>query len=176
MNISLKTFMPAAVTGLLTLSACSNVQDRAAEYMADKPYSEYLKVTEGDNTTLIQSRLDSVAYRDIFMGTKAAKDSALVAEFNTIAEKTRGYSNNNYSSGKKMKKIRESVIKQGITTRDLETIRNTDGSIPSGEAELAAKYQHNADNWAYRNFFKKAGIMDSEIEKKCDSISLKIRP
>ena len=41
MNVSLKTFMPVAAAGLLGLSACSDVKERAKDYMQDRPYSEY---------------------------------------------------------------------------------------------------------------------------------------
>lgn len=65
MNVSLKTFMPVAAAGLLGLSACSHVEERAKDYMQDKPYSEFVELTNTSNMTLIQSRLDSLAYRDI---------------------------------------------------------------------------------------------------------------
>lgn len=175
MNVSLKTFMPAAAAGLLTLSACNDVYDRAAEYMADKPHSEYLEVTGSHNAIIIQSKLDSVAYRDIFMGTKAAKDSALVAEFNKIAGKTRGYDNSELRLWEKKEKIRESIIKQGITTRELKAIDRHD-SYSNGDVSRVNLFQHYADDWAYRKFFKKAGIMNNEIAKQCDEVSEKIRP
>ena len=45
MNVSLKTFMPVAAAGLLGLSACSDVKERAKDYMQDRPYSEYAELT-----------------------------------------------------------------------------------------------------------------------------------
>ena len=91
MNVSLKTFMPVAAAGLLGLSACSDVKERAKDYMQDRPYSEYAELTNTKNHAFVQSRLDSMAYRDIFNGTKLAEDSASVAEFNKIAASLRGY-------------------------------------------------------------------------------------
>ena len=49
MNVSLKTFMPVAAAGLLGLSACSDVKERAKDYMQDRPYSEYAELTNTKN-------------------------------------------------------------------------------------------------------------------------------
>jgi len=176
MNVSLKTFMPAAAAaGLLTLSACGDVRDRAAKYMAEKPYSEYLELTGSNNSILIQSKLDSVAYRDIFNGTNAAKDSAIVAEFNKIASNTRGYESETLGCWQRKDKIKKSIIKQGITTRELQAIDSKD-KFSDGDETRVCTFQHYADDWAYRTFFKDKGIMTQELAKKCDEVSKQIRP
>lgn len=174
MNVSLKTFMPVVAAGLLGLSACSNVEERAEDYMQERPYSEFKKLTDTNDLTLIQSRLDSMAYRDIFNGTKLAKDSASVAEFNKIAASLRGYgSNEDYF--RKEATIKERLINQGITTKDLSRIDNL---FTFGDWDLmrANKLQHYADDWAYRKFFTQKGIMTDELSKQCDEVSKKIRP
>ena len=115
MNVSLKTFMPVVAAGLLGLNACSHVEERAKDYMQDKAYSEFVELTNTSNTTLIQSRLDSLAYRDIFNGTKLANDSASVAEFNKIAACLRGY-NNEYDCSQRIVAIEKGLKDQGILT------------------------------------------------------------
>ena len=50
MNVSLKTFMPVVAAGLLGLNACSHVEERAKDYMQDKPYSEFVELTNTSNT------------------------------------------------------------------------------------------------------------------------------
>lgn len=176
MNVSLKTFMPAAAAGLLTLSACDSVKDRAADYMADRSYSEYLEVTSGNNLTFVQSKLDSVAYRDIFNGTKAAKDSTLVAEFNKIAASTRGYDSKVPDVWQRKEYIKKNIVNQGITTRELKAIEDKDDRLDDGDETRINKFQHFADDWAYRKFFKEKGLMTPELAKKCDEVPKKIRP
>lgn len=173
MKTSFKPILPIAV-GLLTLSGCSNVNERAEKYLADKPYAEYTAITEDHSTTLTQSKLDSTAYRDIFNSTQAAKDSALVAEFNKIANKTRGY-NESYSAWKKMLAVRKSLISQGISTKEYNEVTNK-YSFHDASTRMATITQHYADDWAYRKFFEKAGIMNDSIAAKCDEVSKQIRP
>lgn len=173
MKTLFKPILPVAA-GLLTLSACSNVDKRAEKYLADKPYAEYAAITKDHSTTLTQSKLDSTAYRDIFNGTQAAKDSALVAEFNEIANKTRGYGET-YNAWNKMLAVRQSLISQGISTKEYDEVTNK-YSWGDGDVRMANITQHYADDWAYRKFFEKAGIMDDKIAAKCDEVSKQIRP
>lgn len=173
MKTSFKPILPIAV-GLLTLSACSNVNNRAKKYLADKPYAEYAAITEDHSTTLTQSKLDSTAYRDIFNGTQAAKDSALVAEFNEIANKTRGY-DESISAWNKMLAVCQSLISQEISTKEYDEVTNK-YSWSDFDERMANITQHYADDWAYRKFFEKAGIMNDSIAAKCDEVSKQIRP
>ncbi len=173
MNVSLKTFRPVALAGLLSLCACSDVTQRANDYMQDKPYSEFVELTKPSNTTLIQSRLDSLAYRDIFNGTKLANDSASVAEFNKIAASCRGYKNEDDCS-QRIIAITKGLTAQGVLTKDFTKIIDICNSFDG--LVKANKFQHYADYYAYRNFFAKKGIMTDELSKQCDEVSEKISP
>ena len=172
MKVSLKTFGPAVAAGLVTLTSCNSVDDRARKYMANHTYSEFLEVTKNSSATLTQSKLDSVAYRDIFEGTKAAKDSVLIAEFNKIASNMRGYNPDDVSRAR-CNKIIECLTAKNITTKDMNDI--IDKSTKCGEIAVIA-LQHYGDDWAYRDFFKKAGIMNDSIAAKCDKVSKQIAP
>ena len=95
----MSNFIGKVITGsmiaLSSLTGCDSritYNNKAEEYMADKPAKEYLQMEKGwRNEKMryadIQSSLDSVAYKDIFNGTKAAKDSSKVAEFNLMGQK-----------------------------------------------------------------------------------------
>lgn len=176
MKVALKTFAPITAAGLLTLSSClsDDPAERAKEYLADRPYTEYEAITKDYGADYTQSKLDSIAYRDVFESTQAAKDSALVEEFNKIAGNMREYKPTEsywYIPGK----IRKSAIKQGIKTKELEEIDNK-LSLLDSQVRMSTKTQHYADDWAYRKFFSEAGIMNDTIAKKCDEVSRKIRP
>ena len=176
MEFSSKIIMPAVFAGMVTLSACNNVKDRAAKYMENRPYSEYKTLIDESNATLIQSKLDSLAYRDIFMGTQAATDSSNLAEFSKIAAATRGYDDKHYARERETK-IKHQLVEQGITVKELKSMEKSIGSYCNFDVVVyVSKYQHYADDWAYRKFFKKIGILDEKLNQKCDSISKIIRP
>ena len=174
MKVSLKTFLPFAATGLFVLSSCNDVRLRTQQYLNSAPSSALREMIDVDNPTLIQSRLDSMAYRDIFEGNIASKDSNLVAEFNKIASNTRGYNNDDDISAKK-NKIENCLKEQGITHQELEDIKNKE-HFAFGNLSKLNTFQHYADDWAYRKFFEKIGIMDEKMNAKCDSVSDVIRP
>ena len=44
------------------------------------------------------------------------------------------------------------------------------------DVDTSRVYQHFADSWMYKNFFKKIGILTPEIAKKCDEAALKTKP
>lgn len=173
MKVSMKTFMPAAAAALLTLGACSSVVERTEEYMKDRPQKEVDMLLSGldgsfKQQAIVQSRLDSTAYRDIFNGTYAAKNSALVEEFNKIAALYRADASATYESDI-FKSIRTKLINNGIKTGELKKIYHPKQDYVTG-------FQHMADDWAYRKFFQKIGILDSVTERQCDEVSEKIRP
>lgn len=174
MKVSLKTFMPIATAGLLGLSACRDVNERAEDYMQDRPYSEYKELTNTRNQTLMQSRLDSTAYRDIFNSTKLAGDSTSVADFNKIAASLRGY-NNEYDCSQRIVAIEKGLKDQGILTKDFSIVKDLSATFAETLVQ-ANKLQHYADDWAYRKFFTQKGIMTDELSKQCDEVSKKIRP
>ena len=83
-----------------TLTSCDDggaSEKNAQKYMRNKPQKELLEVTSSLNQNKgrmkvqswvnTQSKLDSVAYRDIFAQTKGIKDSTLVNQFNKLAAK-----------------------------------------------------------------------------------------
>ncbi len=174
MKVSLKTFLPIVAIGSMALASCSSPSSRAQKYMEDRPREEFLNITNSDDRALVQSRLDSLAYRDIFNGTNAAKDSAKVAEFNKIASEMRP----SFSSASKpvsyCDEIGNILVNKGITNKEYKNF--------PGYNRLYSNYwnvencQHFADDWAYRKFFSKIGIMNEKLNAKCDSISKLIRP
>ena len=168
--MNIKAIMPIFAAGLLTLTACSSVKKRAKNYLSENNHTlrTYNEVISADN---IQSKLDSVAYRDVFNSTKAAKDSTLNAEFNKIATKMRGTG----IGWERFVDINKRLENEGIKIKDFDKINLTDSSIDNDMVRIN-KRQHYADDWAYRKFFTKIGIMNDSIAKICDKISIKICP
>ena len=176
MKVSFKTFMPMAVAGMLSLASCETVNDRARKYMSEtnRTQMELEELTRGEDEGTIQSRLDSLAYRDIFNSTQAAKDSVHVAEFNKIAAKMRPNVKGGDMWGK-IAAIDVRMIEEGISIKELEKIDDKDIIFKEDPKRINIR-QHYADDWAYRKFFSKIGIMNDSIAKKCDEVSKKIRP
>lgn len=173
MKVSLKTFFPIVAIGGMALASCSSPSSRAQKYMEDRPREEFLNITNSDDRALVQSRLDSLAYRDIFNGTNAAKDSAKVAEFNKIASEMRP----SFSSSEPLdycKEIGNILVNKGITNKEYKNF--PDFIVPFSRRWNVENSQHFADDWAYRKFFSKIGVMDEKLNAKCDSISKLIRP
>lgn len=176
MKLSLRTFIPATAVGMTALlSACMNTEDRVKSYMirANHSQMEYEKMLSNENERFIQSKLDSLAYRDVFNGTQAAKDSACVAEFNKIAADMRPASD--FSESKAIEIIKKKLTERGISVKDFQSVTNQSSKkgirIPS-EVIL----QHYADDWAYRDFFRKNGIYSDKIAKECDEVSTILQP
>ena len=169
MKVSMKTFMPVAAAALVTRGACERVVSRAERYMENRPQKELDMLLVGNDGSYkehakIQSRLDSTAFRDIFNGTAAAKDSATVEEFNKIAASYRA-DEAATTDGKIVQSIRNKLIDKGITVKELGDIYTP----------AVTKFQHKADAWAYRNFFNKLGIWH-DVEKSFNDASTIICP
>lgn len=175
MKVSFKTYMPMAAAGMLSLSSCETVYDRAQKYMSEtnRTQLELEELTREEEESTVQSRLDSLAYRDIFNSTQAAKDSVHVAEFNKIAAKMRP--NVKGDMWDKIAAINIRMVKEGISIKELEEIKDKDSMFKTDPKRVLTR-QHYADDWAYRKFFSKIGIMNDSIAKKCDEVSKKIRP
>lgn len=175
MKVSFKTFMPLAAVGMLSLASCETVNDRAQKYMSEtnRTQLELEELTQGEDENTVQSRLDSLAYRDIFNSTQAAKDSAHVAEFNKIAATMRPKVQGDMWD--KMAAIDIRMVKEGISIKELEEIKDKDSMFKTDPKRVLIR-QHYADDWAYRKFFSKIGIMNDSIADKCDEVSKKIRP
>ena len=169
MKISpLKTYIPAITLGIASLASCTNPNNAAKRYMEYKPYAEFQEVTSTGNLAHTQSKLDSVAYKDLFLTTQAGKDSSNVAEYNKIAAKMKGYDPQGTNYLDIQDRIEQSSIKAGITTKEFNNIRR------SREAWDA---QYSADKWAYGNFFNKLGLMNDEnFVKHFEDVAEKIKP
>lgn len=171
MKVSMKTFMPVAAAALLTLGACSNVRSRTEKYMKDRPQKELDMLLSGyeerffKQQAKLQSRLDSTAFRDIFNGTAAAKDSALVEEFNKIAASYRA-DESATTDAEITESIKNKLINNDITVNDLKQVYKP-GHVTTT--------QHNADRWAYKKFFEKIGVWH-DVAQKCIDTSAAIGP
>ena len=130
MKLSLRTFIPAPAVGMTALlSACMNTEDRVKSYMirANHSQMEYEKILSNENERFIQSKLDSLAYRDVFNGTQAAKDSACVAEFNKIAADMRPASD--FSESKAIEIIKKKLTEKGISVKDFQSVTNQSSEV-----------------------------------------------
>ena len=175
MKVSLKTFMPIAAAGMLSLASCETVQDRAKDYMSgtNRTQKELEELTNNTNAQTIQYKLDSLAYRDIFNSTQAAKDSTCAAEFNKVAAKMRPETNGGMWDD--IYAVDDKLIREGISIKEFNEIKEKDSWLKDDRKRVNTS-QHYADDLAYRKLFEKIGIMNDSIAKKCDEVSEKIRP
>ncbi len=162
MQVSLKrAMMPITAATMLALAACSSPAGRARDYMQDKTYEEYKYIaSNGDCKT--QSKLDSLAFRDVFNGTQAAQDSAMAAEFNKIASTyRRGVNGSSFSNATPTVKNFPLKITSKINRADDWTW---------------ARGQYLADEYAYWKFFKDNGLFDEETKKNFLQAMEKVKP
>lgn len=171
--MSIRSIIGGIVVGTTALfgSSCSNVgnstsvEKRAKEYMQDKPRIQYEEAINHYNTPFLnQSKLDSVAYRDVFNTTPAAKDSSAIAEFNKIAKENLAssdiYQNKalaRVTSVKEYDNIMTNVNKINVSTRK-------------------TYLQYVTDSIAYRKFFEKHNLLDKNTLDLIKNISKRIRP
>lgn len=182
MNITMKTILPIITVGTLALSACKNtnnnnnnddfgispeeyVNNKASEYVSkyNKSENDYLEITKETNPSLKQAKLDSLAFRDIFNSSSAAKDSEKIAQFNDIARSMQ-YTFN---------EIDRILVDEGISPKEYDFYSF---KLDKDTVDTNTKFQFFADNWMYRNFFKKIGIMNDSIKKACDNVVKIIKP
>ncbi len=150
MNVSLKSFLPMAVAGSLIVASCQTKATKQDE----------IKIAE--ENCLKQTELDSAVYRNIFNSTTAAKDSDKVAQFNDVA------ANMKYT----FNEIDRILTDEGISPKEY----NMGNFKLADDVDTSRVYQHFADSWMYKNFFKKIGILTPEVAKKCDEAAEKTRP
>ena len=150
MKISLKTFLPVVAIGSLITASCASQIDKRN------------KVKIAEENCLKQADLDSAAYRNIFNSTAAAKDSEKIAQFNDVA------ANMKYT----FNEIDRILTDEGISPKEY----NMKNFKLADDVDTSRVYQHFADSWMYKNFFKKIGILTPEVEKKCDEVALKTKP
>ena len=150
MKISLKTFFPVVAIGSLVTVSCASQIDKRNEIEIAK------------ENCLKQAELDSAVYRNIFNSTVAAKDSDKIAQFNDVAADMK-YTFN---------EIDRILTDEGISPKEynMKIFKLAD------DVDTSRVYQHFADSWMYKNFFKKIGILTPEVEKKCDEAALKTKP
>ena len=164
MNVSLKTFLPITLAGAITLTACdSEIKSLAHQYCVEnnKTVKDYDNIENTIGADKKISKLDSIAYSDIFNATKLIKDSAKVAEFNKIASQLRSssYDQQNVESFLKTK-----AKNSGMLLKDYDEMCKYDNN---------AYYQHFLDNFVYQKFFNDNGVLDKNIKNKCDKYSQK---
>ncbi len=162
MNVSLKTFIPITLASALTLTACdSDVKSLAHQYCVEnnKTAKEYRDIATTMGSDKQISKLDSMAYLDIFKGTKLAKDSAKVAEFNQIAS---SYRNQIVDRKATLAFQEKKAISSSMSLKDYNEMCKSHNH---------AWRQHNLDNFAYQKFFQENGILDKNIKKRCDEYS-----
>ena len=150
MNVSLKTILPVAVASSLMMTSCQTKLAKQNE------------IEIAEENCLKQAELDSAVYRNIFNSTAAAKDSDKIAQFNDVAADMK-YTFN---------EIDRMLTDEGISPKEYNM-----GKFKLAEdVDTSRVYQHFADSWMYKNFFKKIGILTPEVAKKCDEAAEKTRP
>ena len=150
MKISLKTFLPVVTVSSLVVASSASQANKTNEIEIAK------------ENCLKQAELDSAVYRNIFNATVAAKDNDKVAQFNDVAADMK-YTFN---------EIDRMLTDEGISPKEYNM-----GKFKLAEdVDTSRVYQHFADSWMYKNFFKKIGILTPEIAKKCDEAALKTKP
>jgi len=170
----LKKMLGIIAMGSCALTSCDpNFPQRTAEYMKDKPIKEFDLVIDGYNdryegSRTLQSKLDSVAFRDVFNGTNAAKDSSKVAEFNKIASINRTGSVINTLKG------------TGISTREFHDIRKEAENMSWSPKKIGEVFkeqlQFKTDSIQYRKFFEKHNLLDKKTLKHFNDVCKKIKP
>lgn len=150
MKISLKTFLPITIASSLMMTSCQIKSVKQNE------------IEIAEENCLKQADLDSVAYRNIFNSTIAAKDSDKVAQFNEVAGNM---------------KFRFNEIDRILTDEGISPVEyNMENFKLADDVDTSKAYQHFADSWMYKNLFKKMGILSDSIAKKCDETAEKTKP
>lgn len=149
MKILMKTILPIAAATSFAVTSCLNDKTNS---ISEENY---------EDRSLKQAELDSAAYRNIFNLTHAAKDSVKVCEFNNIAAAMKSSFN----------EIDCILTDSGISPEEYKM-----ENFQLSDKDTSCVYQHFADNWMYRNFFTKIGIMSDSIAKKCDEAEKQTRP
>lgn len=157
-----------------TLTSCEEGSSRrnAGRYMQNKPQTElnevikHLKlpktVYSWANT---QSKLDSVAYRDIFNQTKAANDSLKIKEFNALAAKGK------MEEGTPHKKL----VFTNIPINEYDKIIDDARKIKN-HAKYHERIQYTTDSINYRKFFNRNRLLTGNLLDKFNAICKQIKP
>lgn len=163
MKVSLKTFLPMSVAGAMSLTSCFTVNDAIDKYCKDnnKSANEYYELYNLPNSVVKTSKLDSLAYRDIFNTTHLAKDSSAVADFNKIAAEYRAPKK--AVGSRPVKEFqRQKAIAVGMTLNEYKKI----------DACANPKVrQHLLDEYGYKKFFENNGVWNDNVKAMCDNYS-----
>ncbi len=151
MKIGLKTCMPLIAASTILSNSCKHSYASTLADHHDEPAP----------ASIIQAKLDSMAYRNIFNSTFAAKDSVFVEEFNTIA-------NDMKSSYNEIDMI---LSDNGITPEEY-----TVQPLMNDTTDSDPRYQFFADKWMFKKFFEKIGIMNDSVQKRFEEVSKQIDP
>lgn len=161
-NLTPKKLFPFVAAGLMTLTSCATIQQiKTREYClgTGRSQAEYEEVMSklGDTKADNQARLDSLAYRDIFNGTRLANDSAAVADFNKIYQNR--YTTENFANFLK---------ENNIDVENYEYIMHSKISD--------AKKQFEADYFLYNKFFEKHGLYSLDMKDKIERAAFFLYP
>ena len=183
---SIRNILLAAAGGsLLLLASCK--KDNLEKYMEANNYTKEkidstMDATKRDNSlmqsTVRQSTIDSMAFRNLFEGTRYAQNSDAVANFNEIAGRMRVDSMDTDNRFFVQDEIANNAYKENINpdiVEELQYINPEEDSDLSGE-EHVAKIQYLADRAAYEKFFADHGLMKCDFIQKFDSVSNSIKP
>ena len=150
MKVSLKTFMPIIAAASLIAASCGALSKK----------TETIQLAT--ENCLKQADLDSAAYRKIFNSTIAAKDSDKIEQFNRVAADMKSTFN----------EIDRILTDEGISSKEYKM----ENFKLANDVDTSRVYQHFADSWMYKNFFKKIGILTEDVAKQCDEAANKTRP
>lgn len=182
MKVSLRTLVPAITLGAVTLATCntlltcnrnsgSDVLSAAKQYCTEnnKTVEEFDEIKHAGGRDKKMSKLDSIAYSDIFKTTKLAQDSTKVAEFNKIAAKNRSlttYEDEPFFYNFAIRSfLNDKATKYGMHFKDYEKMQEKDD---------VAYRQNYIDNFVYQKFFKDNNVLDKKVKALCDAYSKRI--
>ncbi len=125
-------------------------------------YKNDKKPIEVSYYTGVQSKLDSVAYRDVFMTTQASKNSSKVAEFNKIAAKGKMTSDN----------PTQKLMETNISVKEFKRITKSSSRWTNWYENV----QYATDSINYRKFFKGNKLLDKKTLNLFNKVSQQIKP
>jgi len=129
--------LPFIAASTMCLTGCNfSTEQKLHDYMLThaypkRTYDSILNATERDNieqeAVVRQSTVDSMAYRELFLSTELAKDSATVAEFNKIAQKA-SLENVKKPEGWNFETYKDHIvnvaIKDGISAKEADKLKS----------------------------------------------------
>lgn len=162
-----------------TLTSCGDggaSEKNAKKYMQNKSQKELLEVTSSLNQNKgrmkvqswvnTQSKLDSVAYRDIFTQTKGIKDSSLVNQFNKLAAKGL------MEEGQ----IHKKLVETNVSAENYDKIIKEAHPKFGTSIKYYERIQYATDSINYKKFFDRHKLLDNNLVKKFDKVCKQIKP